>query len=241
VTRELRRTAKLRDVSALKTVPMENHTNSQARRLDPPPTRVIQPSVLYFGTPVAILSTIDEAGHVNLTPMSSAWALGDRVVLGLSEESQGCANILGTEEAVINLPDPAQQASVERLATTTGRNPVPSYKVPMGYRHESDKFGLAGWSAAASELVRPPRVSECPMQLEARLLGCHSGESDPKDGKKSGYRILEMQVVRVHAHECIVYPGTHHVNPSRWSPLLYVFRHYFGTGAQLGRNFRAET
>jgi outer membrane lipid asymmetry maintenance protein MlaD len=131
----LRRTAKLRDVLALKTVPMENHPHSQARRLDPPPTRVIQPSVLYFGTPVAILSTIDEAGHVNLTPMSSAWALGDRVVLGLSE---GYANILATEEAVINLPDPAQQASVERLAATTGRNPVPSYKVPLGYRHESD-------------------------------------------------------------------------------------------------------
>jgi len=79
------------------------------------------------------------------------------------------------------------------------------------------------------------------MQLEARLLRCHSGQPDPKDKRESGYRILEMQVVRVHAHEYIVYPGTQYVDTSRWSPLLYVFRHYFGTGAQLGRNFRAET
>jgi flavin reductase (DIM6/NTAB) family NADH-FMN oxidoreductase RutF len=233
--------AKHGEAWVLQALPMQNHTSSMERRPDPTPTRVIQPSVLYFGTPVAILSTIDDEGHVNLTPMSSAWALGDRVVLGLSDESQGCANILATGEAVINLPDPAQQASVERLAPTTGRNPVPSSKLPMGYKHESDKFGLAGWSAVPSELVRPPRVGECPMQLEARLLGCHSGAADPKDRTKSGYCILEMQVVRVHAHEHIVFPGTHHVDPSRWSPLLYVFRHYFGTGAPLGRNFRAET
>jgi flavin reductase (DIM6/NTAB) family NADH-FMN oxidoreductase RutF len=54
-------------------------------------------------------------------------------------------------------------------------------------------------------------------------------------------RILEMRVLRVHAHADIVVPGTHHVDTTRWSPLLYVFRQYFGTGTQLGRNFRAET
>ena len=32
-----------------------------------------------------------------------------------------------------------------------------------------------------------------------------------------------------------------HIDTARWSPLLYVFRHYFGTGKRLARNFRAET
>ena len=37
----------------------------------------IEPSILYVGTPVALLSTVNEDGTVNLAPMSSAWALGD--------------------------------------------------------------------------------------------------------------------------------------------------------------------
>jgi hypothetical protein len=45
----------------------------------------------------------------------------------------------------------------------------------------------------------------------------------------------------VHAHAEIVLEGTQHVDTARWGPLLYVFRHYFGTGDRLGRNFRAET
>ena len=142
---------------------------------------------------------------------------------------------------MINLPGPAQHAAVERLAPTTGRNPVPPCKVAMGYVHEPDKFNLAGWTAAPSELVRPPRAVECPLQLEARLLMAHAGQPDPLDAGDPEYRILELQVLRVHAHADIVHPRTHHVDTSRWSPLLYVFRHYFGTGAPLGRNFRAET
>lgn len=208
-----------------------------------PATRTIRPSILYFGTPVAVLSTVDEAGRVNLTPMSSAWALGDRIVLGLSDASQGCANLLATGEAVINLPGPAQQAAVERLAPTTGRRPVPGYKTAMGYRHEADKFALAGWSAVPSHQVRPPRALECPLQLEARLLAAHACTREPAewDAHNPGVQILELQVVQVHAHEDILHRGSDHIDTGRWSPLLYVFRHYFGTGVRLGRNFRAET
>lgn len=35
----------------------------------------IEPSILYFGTPVVLLSTENEDGSFNLAPMSSAWAL----------------------------------------------------------------------------------------------------------------------------------------------------------------------
>ena len=38
----------------------------------------------------------------------------------------------------------------------------------------------------------------------------------------------------------IVIPDTNHIDTNRWSPLLYVFRHYFGTGPDLGRTFKAE-
>ena len=35
-------------------------------------------------------------------------------------------------------------AAVDRLACTTGTNPVPEAKLRRGYRYERDKFGLAG-------------------------------------------------------------------------------------------------
>ncbi|WP_198007949.1 hypothetical protein [Methylovulum miyakonense] len=35
-----------------------------------------KPPILYFGTPVILVSTINEDGTANLAPMSSAWWLG---------------------------------------------------------------------------------------------------------------------------------------------------------------------
>jgi flavin reductase (DIM6/NTAB) family NADH-FMN oxidoreductase RutF len=199
----------------------------------------IDPPVLYFGTPVALITTVDTRGSVNISPMSSVWALGDRLVMGLATASQGCENFLRSGEAVVNLPGPAQCSAVERLAPTTGRNPVPEHKHVLGYRHEADKFALGGLTPLPSERVSPPRIGECPLQLESRLLRAHA--ATVVAGDDPAFVLLEAQVLRVHAHEEIVVPGTQHVDTARWSPLLYVFRHYFGTGQRLGRNFRAET
>jgi flavin reductase (DIM6/NTAB) family NADH-FMN oxidoreductase RutF len=54
-----------------------------------PPHRVIEPSVLYVGTPVALITSLNPDGSPNISPMSSAWALGDRVVLGLATGGRG--------------------------------------------------------------------------------------------------------------------------------------------------------
>ena len=199
----------------------------------------IRPSTLYFGTPVALITTLDEHATANITPMSSVWALGDRLVLGLSGESQGCINLVRSGEAVVNLPSPSLHAAIEKIARTTGRCPVPDYKRAIGYRHEADKFGLAGLTRVPAHAVAPPRIGECPIQFETRLLHARSAtlgrDEDP------GFLVIELEVLQVHAHAAIVLEGTQHVDTARWSPLLYVFRHYFGTGDRLGRNFRAET
>ena len=204
-----------------------------------PATRVIHPSILYFGTPVVLVSTLNPDGTANLSPMSSAWALGDRVLLGMGLSGQGCRNLLRTGEAVINLPGPELHRAVEAIADTTGCREVPAYKTAMGYRHVADKFALAGLDAAPSETVAPPRAAQCPLQLEARLLAAHRGSA--VDGKEADFFSLEMRVLRVHAHEAILHAQSDHIDTARWSPLLYVFRHYFGTGPRLGRNFRSET
>jgi flavin reductase (DIM6/NTAB) family NADH-FMN oxidoreductase RutF len=197
----------------------------------------IEPSVLYVGTPVVLITTMNEDGTPNISPMSSAWALSDRVVLGLAASGQGAKNLQRERECVLNFPSPELWANVEKIARATGSDPVPMHKAAAGYEYVADKFALGGFTPIASDTVRPPRVAECPIQFEARLVCVHG---DTSAAQPTVHLIAEAQVLRVHAHRSIVVPGTHHIDTARWSPLLYVFRHYFGTGEHLGKTFKAE-
>ncbi|MEU7646857.1 flavin reductase family protein [Streptomyces huasconensis] len=195
----------------------------------------ISPSILYFGTPVALLTTLNPDGTANLAPISSAWALGHTVVLGLGAESRTAANLVERREVVVSLPSPGLWAAVERLAPLTGADPVPAAKRKV-YRHEPDKFAAAGLHPQDSEAVGPPRVAECPLQLEATVRTVSPA------GPDGGFRIVECDVVRVHASASVVVPGTQHVDPAAWSPLIYSFRHYFGLARpELGHGFRSQT
>jgi len=200
----------------------------------------IRPSILYFGTPVVLITTMSADGSANVSPMSSAWALGDRVVLGISSAAQGAENLRRTGECVLNFPSPELWQKVESIARLTGRDPVPEQKAKLGFEYENDKFLRGGFTPLASEIVTPPRIADCPLQCEAKLMALHDSAQAEVPAGPVPYLIAETRVVRVHAHHGIVVPGTSHIDTERWSPLLYVFRHYFGTGPDLGRNFRAE-
>ncbi|MFB8069754.1 flavin reductase family protein [Streptomyces californicus] len=193
----------------------------------------VTPSILYFGTPVVLLSTENENGSFNLAPMSSAWALGHVIVLGLGAEGQTAHNLRSRRDLVVNLPGPAQWPAVERLAPLTGRTPVPASK-RGSFRFEPDKFAAAGLRPQPSERVRPPRVAECPMQLEARVAQARPDSS-------GDFLIVEAQVLTVHADSRIVVSGSQHIDPAAWSPLIYNFRHYYGLGPELGHSFRSRT
>ncbi|WP_171167393.1 flavin reductase family protein [Streptomyces sp. I05A-00742] len=197
------------------------------------PHLAIEPNILYFGTPVVLLSTENEDGSFNLAPISSAWALGRTIVLGLGRDGQTARNLGSRPDLVLSLPGPGLWPAVERLAPLTGRDPVPASK-PDGCRFEPDKFAAAGLSPVASHTVRPPRVAECPLQLEARAERIRPDLS-------GRFAVVETVVRKVHADPGIVVPGTDHVDPAAWSPLVYNFRHYFGLGPELGRSYRART
>ena len=205
-----------------------------------PGTLLIQPSILYFGTPVVLITTRNPDGSANITPMSSAWALADRVVIGLAGTGQGLANLQRERECVLNLADERMHEAVERLAPTTGVSPVPAWKQETGYRHAPDKFALAGWHALPSLDVGAPRIAEAPLQLEARVYEATPRALEAWRGSAEGYVTVELEVCRVHAHADIVVPGTSHIDPLQYQPLFYVFRHYFGRGERLGKTFKAE-
>ena len=193
---------------------------------------VAHPSILYLGTPVALLSTVNEDGTANLAPMSSVFWLGYRCYMGLQSTSKTPENLRRTREVVINLPSPNQVVAVDQLARTTGTNPVPADKIGRGYRYEKDKFGISGLTPVASDTVLPPRVLECPIQLEAVLDHEHGYD---QDGPLSGFiGVFEARITRVHVDESILMDGNpNRIDPDKWRPLIMSLQEFYGLGPKL--------
>src|SRR5262249_33296172 len=70
-----------------------------------PVKRELNPKMLYFGTPVILVSSLNADGTTNIAPMSSAWWVGQTAMLGLSVNSQTVRNLEQRPACVLNLVD----------------------------------------------------------------------------------------------------------------------------------------
>ncbi|HZQ45848.1 MAG TPA: flavin reductase family protein [Verrucomicrobiae bacterium] len=197
--------------------------------------KTIEPSILYFGTPVVLISTLNEDGSTNVSPMSSAWFLGWSCMIGLGSFSKTPENLLREKECVLNLPSVDQVEAVNKLARTTGSNPVPEWKRSAGYQHVKDKLASSGLTGIPSEVVRAPRVAECPVQLEAVLQASHPfGGFSPQrtvgeDLEDARITAFELKIVRVHLEEKLVLAGKKdHVDSDKWKPIIMSFCQFYG-------------
>jgi flavin reductase (DIM6/NTAB) family NADH-FMN oxidoreductase RutF len=191
-----------------------------------------EPAILYFGTPVALLSTENEDGSANLSPMSSTIFVSWRAVLGLQANSKTVENLRRTKQMVINFPSVDQVSAVNRLAKTTGTIVVPPDKITRGFRYEKSKFEIAGLTEVKSETIAPPRVLECPIQLEAVLVAERPlDEGGPLEGFLTTF---EMLVQRIHVEESILMDGhTNRIDPDKWRPLIFNFQQFYGLGEKV--------
>jgi flavin reductase (DIM6/NTAB) family NADH-FMN oxidoreductase RutF len=203
----------------------------------------VEPAILYLGTPVVLVSSINEDGSPNLAPMSSAFWLGWRCMLGFEAVSKTPNNVIRTGECVLNLPSMNQVDAINRISMVTGSNPVPAGNALRGYRHHADKFGIAGLTPVTSETVAPPRVLECPIQLEAELVRVNrmmTDEYDYAQHERSAEctleRIvaLEVRIKRVHVAAALLVEGrANRIDPDRWKPIIMSFCRYYGLGSEL--------
>ncbi len=189
----------------------------------------IEPKIMYFGTPVVLISTLNEDGTPNLAPMSSAWWLKNFCLLGLGKLGKTFENLTREKECVLNLPSSEMVAEIDRLACTTGKNPIPEYKVNMGFEYVPDKFGRAKLTPIESQTVKPPRVSECPVQLEAVVENIHN-----VGGTNSSLAAIEIRIVRSYFDEKILSSEKrHYVDTDKWHPLIMSFCEFYGLGHNL--------
>ncbi|MBS1600444.1 MAG: flavin reductase family protein [Bacteroidetes bacterium] len=189
---------------------------------------VSKPAILYFGTPVVLISTLNENNTYNLAPISSIFWLGWRCIIGISASSKTTENMIRNGECVLNLPSVNEVDAIDRLALTTGSNPVPETKKSRGYYYEPDKFETANLTPQQSEFVNAPRVLECPVQLEAELITVYPmADEDPS--LRGRIVTMELKILRVHVEESILMEGnSNRIDPDKWRPLIMSFQHFYG-------------
>jgi flavin reductase (DIM6/NTAB) family NADH-FMN oxidoreductase RutF len=144
--------------------------------------------------PIGWVSSVDLAGNPNLAPFSfftAAAARPPHLVFSpmIRSTDRGIKdtlhNVRATGEFVVNI---VTQALAEAMNLTSTEFPA-----------EVNEFEIAGLTPAPSTIVRPPRVSESPINFECRLahlidLGDHPG----------GGSVVIGEVVHVHISEQVL-------------------------------------
>ncbi|MFF0269551.1 flavin reductase family protein [Kribbella sp. NPDC004536] len=187
--------------------------------------RTVEPKVLYFGTPVVLISSFNPDGSTNLAPMSSAWWLGYTAMLGMGGSAQTVKNLAVRPEIVLNLVDPEMVAALDRIALLTGSEEMSDAKRARGYRYEPDKFAAGGLTREAAENGLDG-VAESPINLEGTIQAIHK-----LGGPDSNLCGLEMRVERVQVREDLLMSNDRYIDPLRWDPLIMKFTEYFAGGA----------
>lgn len=144
--------------------------------------------------PVAFASTLDKEGNVNLSPFSFFNVFSARPpILIFSPARRGrdnttkhsYENVLEVPEVVINIVSfgMVQQAS---LASTE-------------YAKGINEFKKAGFTELASEIIKPPRVAEAPVQMECKVKEIISLGNEGGAGN-----LVICEVVKLHIKEDIL-------------------------------------
>ncbi len=144
--------------------------------------------------PICFASTVDNEGNVNLSPFSFFNVFSAKppiMVFSPARRVRGnttkhtLENVLQTNEVVINIVnyEMVQQTS---LASTE-------------YEKGVNEFIKAGFTEIASDLIKPPRVAEAPVQFECKVNDVISLGSEGGAGN-----LVICEVLKLHLHENIL-------------------------------------
>ncbi len=139
--------------------------------------------------PIAFVSTIDSLGNINLSPFSffNLFSSNPPILIFSparrvrdNSTKHTLQNVLEVKECVINIVNynMVQQTSLS------------STEYPKGV----NEFKKAGFTELASDLVRPPRVKESPIQFECKINQVISLAETPGAGNLVIAEVLKMHI-----------------------------------------------
>lgn len=144
--------------------------------------------------PIAFASTIDKNGNVNLSPYSFFNVFSAKPPIAIFSPARRVRdntikhtleNVYETKEVVINI---VNYPMVQQMSLS-------STEYPKGV----NEFVKAGFTELASEMVKPPRVKEAPVQLECKVkevieLGQEAGAGN----------LIICEIVLIHINEDVL-------------------------------------
>ncbi|MGH2565159.1 MAG: flavin reductase family protein, partial [Ginsengibacter sp.] len=144
--------------------------------------------------PICFASTIDADGNINLSPFSffNLFSTNPPVVIFSPSRrvrdnttKHTLQNVLEIPEVVINIVsyDMVQQASLS------------SCEYPKG----SDEFIKAGFTKEPSQIVKPPRVKESPVQMECEVIEVKHLGTEGGAGN-----LIFAEILMIHVNENIL-------------------------------------
>lgn len=142
--------------------------------------------------PIAFVSTISAEGIPNLAPFSFfnvicanppvvSFASGFR-----TPEKDTLANVRANGEFVVNI---VTEEIAEQMNLCSG-----------DYQAGVDEFKVSGLTPAPSDLIRPPRVAESPMNMECKVLQILDISTRPMGGS-----LIIGEVVRFHMRRAMMH------------------------------------
>lgn len=176
----------------------------------------VKPFRPVYPSPAALVTCVDADGRPNIITLGEAFniSIARPVIVGIAiarpRYSHGL--ITAAREFVVNLPTAAMVEAVDRCGSTSGR--------------EVDKFAAFGLTAVPAEVVRPPLIAECPLNVECRLLAVQEvGDHD----------LFLGEAVAQHVDESAV-DADGRALVDRLDPLCYLHGEYWSCGRRLGRH-----
>lgn len=166
--------------------------------------------------PIAFVSTIDEEGQPNLAPYSffNAFSSNPPIVIFSSNRrvkdsttKDTLSNVLATREVVINV---VNYAIVRQMT-------IASARYPKGV----SEFEKAGLTPIASDLIKPFRVKESPVQLE-----CIVKEVITLGEQGGAGHLVVCHVQRIHIDESVV-DDNNRINPQKLDLMGRMGRAYY--------------
>lgn len=120
--------------------------------------RILAPRIAY------IVTSIDKKGRVNAASFSNLTSVStdpERLVLGVYKAWDTIRNIRATREFVINVASKNLLKEVWTCGDKYAGHPIPA---------GVNELKIAGLTEIPSEKVKPPRVAECSMHLECKVV-----------------------------------------------------------------------
>jgi len=196
----------------------------------------IEPAIMYFGTPVVLISTLNEDGSSNIAPISSVWWLGWSCMIGIDATSHTTKNLKRNGQCVLNLASAELADQVNALALFTGSEEIPLHKKMLGYKSVTDKFKRAGLTPQATDPGKVSAIKECPIQLEVTVGNfTNFAQNDPRMAVPA--YAIELKINKVSVMPSVLQDGSNNkIDPNKWNPLIMNFRKLYSLTAEVNES-----